>query len=74
MSPPSLQRALESLYGRPAPPSEVTKLRGDASTRSYYRVRIDEPAAGRPDALIVMVVNADQAEQAEEAREEISWQ
>lgn len=59
MSPPSLERALERLYGRPAPPCEVTKLRGDASTRSYYRVRVDQPAAGRPDALIVMELPED---------------
>jgi aminoglycoside/choline kinase family phosphotransferase len=53
-----LKPALERLYGRVPSQFEIIKLKGDASTRSYYRLRIvDGRADGlahRPSSLIVM--------------------
>ena len=54
MKKPRLDRALGALYGEPTPPAELTKLRGDASTRRYYRAHIDSPKPGLPARLIVM--------------------
>jgi N-acetylmuramate 1-kinase len=54
MSPPNLHRALAKLYGEPLPPIRVVKLRGDASTRSYYRVHAEGSASGLPPSVIVM--------------------
>jgi hypothetical protein len=54
MTQPNLNRALEELYGKPVPSTEVIKLRGDASTRSYFRVRIVDAPAGRPASVIAM--------------------
>ena len=54
MSPPNLHRALAKLYGEPLPPIRVVKLRGDASTRSYYRVYAEGSASGLPECVIVM--------------------
>mgnify|MGYP001818179458 CR=1 FL=1 len=59
MMPPSLDRALERFYGRPTPAYDAIKLKGDASTRSYFRVRVDAPTAGRPAELIVMQLPED---------------
>jgi aminoglycoside/choline kinase family phosphotransferase len=54
MRRPKLERALATLYGEPAPAVEVVRLRGDASTRSYFRARIASPVEGLPERLIVM--------------------
>jgi len=54
MLPPNLHRALTKLYEEPLPPIRVVKLRGDASTRSYYRVSVEDPASGCPQSVIVM--------------------
>jgi hypothetical protein len=51
---PKLDRALHELYGQPAPATKIVKLRGDASTRSYYRVRIEDAGPGLPRQLIMM--------------------
>jgi len=59
MTQPNLKRALEELYGEPVPSAEVIKLRGDASTRSYFRVRVGEVGAGRPRSVIVMQLPED---------------
>jgi len=51
-----LTPALERLYGAPLPALRVQKLRGDASTRSYFRItRTDESGVERtPSSLIAM--------------------
>jgi hypothetical protein len=54
MTQPNLDRALGELYGEPVPSTEVIKLRGDASTRSYFRVRTADAPAGRPASVIAM--------------------
>jgi aminoglycoside/choline kinase family phosphotransferase len=54
MTLPNLNRALAKVYGEPVPPAEITKLRGDASTRSYFRVQVEEAPANRPPSVIVM--------------------
>jgi len=59
MTLPRVQRALVDLYGEPAPAAQVVKLRGDASTRSYFRAYIKEPQARRPDRLIIMQLPED---------------
>jgi hypothetical protein len=49
-----LAPALQRLY-REVPRAQVTKLKGDMSSRSYYRVALEaEPAAGGPRSLIAM--------------------
>lgn len=59
MPPPRIDRALTELFGSPVPPLELTKLRGDASTRSYFRIRCVNPAPGKPESLIVMQLPED---------------
>lgn len=59
MRPPKLDEALRKLYGDPLPSVELVKLRGDASTRSYYRVRVTEPPKGKAESLIVMQLPED---------------
>ncbi len=61
MTRPELSRALEQLYGAPSPPARLTKLRGDASTRSYFRLVLSPSAAveGRPSSVIVMQLPED---------------
>ncbi|UCF48861.1 MAG: phosphotransferase [Myxococcales bacterium] len=59
MTLPNLDRALQELYGKPVPTVEVVKLRGDASTRSYFRVRVEEADADHPKSLIVMQLPED---------------
>lgn len=59
MSRPKLDRALAALYGEPTPTVELTKLRGDASTRSYFRARVDASGPGAPSQLIVMQLPGD---------------
>jgi len=59
MTEPNLNRALEEIYGEPAPSAEVIKLRGDASTRSYFRVRVEEAPTSCPRSLIVMQLPED---------------
>jgi aminoglycoside/choline kinase family phosphotransferase len=54
MVPPNLNRALVELYGEPLPSANVIKLRGDASTRSYFRVQVAAPPAGTPTSVIAM--------------------
>jgi hypothetical protein len=51
-----LSRALHKLYGTNTPPAQLVKLKGDASSRSYYRLTLsaDAPATMRPRSLIVM--------------------
>jgi aminoglycoside/choline kinase family phosphotransferase len=48
----SLSRALEQHCGGPAPAVTLHKLKGDASTRSYYRLELGPGAS--PRTLIVM--------------------
>lgn len=59
MTLPNLDEALEELYGLPVPSIELIKLRGDASTRSYYRVRVSDAPASSPKSLIVMQLPED---------------
>ena len=59
MTQPNLNQALRELYGEPVPSTEVIKLRGDASTRSYFRVRVTAAPAGRPASVIVMQLPED---------------
>lgn len=59
MPQPHLDRALAELYGEPIPPTKVVKLRGDASTRSYFRVHVDSAPAERPASLIAMQLPED---------------
>lgn len=61
MTRPDLSRALEALYGAPPPQIKLTKLRGDASTRSYFRLEIppSEDIADGPRSVIVMLLPED---------------
>jgi aminoglycoside/choline kinase family phosphotransferase len=59
MTEPNLDDALAELYGRPLPEIELIKLRGDASTRSYFRVRLTQAGAGSPRSVIVMQLPKD---------------
>ena len=59
MTPPNLDDALAELYGLPLPDVERIKLRGDASTRSYFRVRIAEEIARSPRSVIAMQLPED---------------
>lgn len=59
MVPSSLHRALAKLYGGPVRLTRLVKLRGDASTRSYYRARVDHTEAGLPTEIIVMQLPED---------------
>lgn len=59
MTSPPIEDALTALYGSPLPSIELTKLRGDASTRSYFRVRVLKPPPGKPESLIVMQLPED---------------
>lgn len=53
MTTPDFDQSLAKLYGTPIPGIVVRKLRGDASTRSYFRVQVDD-AESEPSTLIVM--------------------
>jgi aminoglycoside/choline kinase family phosphotransferase len=61
MTEPDLSRALEELYGAPPPETQLTKLRGDASTRSYYRLEVGAGTSieDRPRSTIVMKLPED---------------
>ncbi|MGB5351528.1 MAG: phosphotransferase [Polyangiales bacterium] len=59
MTPPNLDDALAQLYGLPLPAVERVKLRGDASTRSYFRVRVTEGIARSPQSIIAMQLPQD---------------
>ena len=59
MTQPNLDDALAKLYGLPLPAIEVLKLRGDASTRSYFRVRVAEASVGSPQSVIAMQMPED---------------
>lgn len=59
MSSPHLQRALTQLYGEPAPVADVIRLRGDASTRTYFRAHVEGAQPSLPSDLIVMQLAED---------------
>jgi aminoglycoside/choline kinase family phosphotransferase len=59
MNEPVLEPLLGRLFGRPAPTLELVKLKGDASTRQYYRARRMGPASEVPSSMIVMQLPAD---------------
>ena len=59
MSKPHLERVLTDLYGEPAPRAQLVRLRGDASTRSYYRAHIENAGPNLPSDLIVMQLPED---------------
>jgi aminoglycoside/choline kinase family phosphotransferase len=50
----SIDEALRRLYGAVPPATTLRKLRGDASTRSYYRIAVPGAAAGQPSSLVAM--------------------
>lgn len=52
---PDLDEGLEKLYGTPLPPVVVEKLKGDASTRTYFRVRLTEPRKGPPTIIVMQL-------------------
>lgn len=54
MTSPRIDRALTGLYGSPSPKAQLVKLKGDASTRSYYRAHIEGTHSDPPTSLIVM--------------------
>jgi aminoglycoside/choline kinase family phosphotransferase len=55
-----LEPALRQLYGRLPSAGRLEPLRGDASSRRYYRLHVDEPVpAGAPTRLMVMQLPAD---------------
>jgi aminoglycoside/choline kinase family phosphotransferase len=61
---PELEAALRRLYGASPPRFDLARLKGDASTRSYYRLRVTDPSfggqpGGAPRSLIVMHLPAD---------------
>ncbi|MGB8223150.1 MAG: hypothetical protein WCF10_11225, partial [Polyangiales bacterium] len=59
MTLPNLHRALGELYGEPVPPIEITALKGDASTRRYFRVQVRGADTAGPGSLIVMQLPED---------------
>ena len=59
MTLPKVHDALAKLYGLPLPAIELIKLRGDASTRSYFRVQVPEAGAGSPESVIAMQLPED---------------
>ncbi|MGB8331087.1 MAG: phosphotransferase [Polyangiales bacterium] len=59
MTLPNLHHALGELYGLPVPSTEITALKGDASTRRYFRVEVREPQGLGPRSLIVMQLPED---------------
>ena len=59
MTQPNLDDALAKLYGLPLPAIEVLKLRGDASTRSYFRVHVADAGVGSPQSVIAMQLPED---------------
>lgn len=54
-----LDRAFEKLYGEPVRLTRLVKLRGDASTRAYYRAEVDGAGPDQPTRLIVMELPED---------------
>ena len=56
---PNLNRALDKMYGEPVASVQVVKLRGDASTRSYFRAHVGEAPTNRPASVIVMQLPED---------------
>jgi aminoglycoside/choline kinase family phosphotransferase len=59
MAQPDLDRAFEKLYGEPVRLTQLVKLRGDASTRVYYRAHVEGAEPDRPTQLIVMELPED---------------
>lgn len=53
---PELEHALSSLFGRPAPHAKIVALKGDASTRRYFRVYLQDR---HPSRVIVMQLPED---------------
>jgi aminoglycoside/choline kinase family phosphotransferase len=70
MTRPNLNRALVKLYGEPLPSTEVIKLRGDASTRSYFRVQVP----GRRPASVIAMQLPENAFQSDEGGEQLDSQ
>jgi len=70
MTRPNLNRALVKLYGEPLPSTEVIKLRGDASTRSYFRVQVP----GRRPASVIAMQLPENAFQSDEGGERLDSQ
>lgn len=58
MSKLRLECALQAIYGNPVPSMTLQPLRGDASTRRYYRAQVENSAA-QPSELIVMQLPED---------------
>jgi len=59
MSTPVLERSLAELYGTPTPEVELVKLKGDASTRLYFRGRLCDADTREPETFIVMQLPED---------------
>ena len=59
MTLPNLNRVLGKVYGAPVSSPQIGKWRGDASTRSYFRARVDGASADRPESVIVMQLPED---------------
>ena len=59
MSSPRLERTLAALYGAPLPEVDLVRLKGDASTRSYFRGRPRDRGTAGPETFIVMQLPAD---------------
>lgn len=59
MGSPRLERSLVALYGAPVPEIDLVKLKGDASTRSYFRARRRDQGAVGPETFIVMQLPTD---------------
>ncbi len=59
MTFPTIDRALLELYGSPPPTAKLVKLKGDASTRTYYRARLEGDRSELPASLIVMQLPTD---------------
>ncbi len=51
---PAIEDFVSHCFGPQAITEEVTSLAGDASDRSYFRVRLNPPAKEVPDTLVVM--------------------
>lgn len=58
MAGPDLERAFQKLYGKPVR-ATLIELQGDASTRVYYRARVEDAPPGLPTRLIVMQLPED---------------
>lgn len=50
----AVEPALERIYGRVPTDGALVRLRGDASSRTYYRLHVSTPGATTPETAIVM--------------------